>query len=114
MITMKSNSKTSMLLKSIFVTGVLAGGLCAGASASDGEKSAVTQYVDDSVVTTEIKAKYVKSDLVDAKDIKVETQKGVVLLSGFVKTDLEKEAAEKIAKSVSGVRQVENTIAVKK
>jgi len=77
------------------------------------EQSTAGQYIDDSVVTTQVKAKFAESKAVNATSINVETLKGTVQLSGFAKSETEKEQAEKIAKAVSGVKEVENDIVVK-
>ncbi len=92
---------------------LLIGSLSMAACAIGREQSSAGQYIDDSVVTTQIKAKYVKSDAVDASAIKVETLKGTVQLSGFAKSENEKDQAAKIAKTVAGVKEVENDIVVK-
>lgn len=92
---------------------LLIGSLSMAACAIAREQSSAGQYIDDSVVTTQIKAKYVKSDAVDASAIKVETLKGTVQLSGFAKSENEKDQAAKIAKTVAGVKEVENDIVVK-
>ncbi|MFT3849804.1 MAG: BON domain-containing protein [Propionivibrio sp.] len=51
--------------------------------------------------------------LVDASSISVETLKGEVMLSGFAKSSQEKTEAERIARSVKGVKSVKNEIAVR-
>jgi len=77
------------------------------------EQSTTGQYIDDAVVTTEVKAKFAESKAVSASSISVETLQGTVQLSGFAKSEAEKEQAEKIAKTVSGVKKVENDIVVR-
>ncbi len=49
---------------------------------------------------------------VPSSDVNVEVYKGVVLLSGFVKTQAEKDAAGKVAKNVKDVASVRNELAV--
>ncbi len=73
----------------------------------------VGNYVDDTAITTSIKARYVESRAVDATSIRVETMHGVVLLSGFAKSDAEKSSAESIARKVNGVNSVKNELAVR-
>jgi hyperosmotically inducible protein len=70
-------------------------------------------YVDDSVITTQIKSRFVDSKEVDAAAISVETLNGTVMLSGFAKSATEKNAAESIARKVSGVKSVKNEIAIR-
>ncbi len=70
-------------------------------------------YVDDTAISTSVKARFVDNRDVDASSIKVETLKGEVLLSGFAKNNLERSTAENIARNVSGVRSVRNDIMVR-
>ena len=68
--------------------------------------------VDDGTITTSVKAGLVAEKGVPSGDVNVEVYKGVVLLSGFVKTQAEKDAAGKVAHKASGVTSVRNEIAV--
>lgn len=77
------------------------------------DQSTVGEYVDDSVISTQVKAKFVESRQVDASAIEVESLKGTVQLSGFAKSATERAQAEQLAESVSGVKKVENDIVVK-
>jgi osmotically-inducible protein OsmY len=70
-------------------------------------------YVDDAAITTRIKARFVESPDVAAASIKVETLNGTVLLSGFARSGMEKDTAERIARETSGVRAVRNEILVR-
>jgi hyperosmotically inducible periplasmic protein len=83
-----------------------------GCAVTRGQET-VGAYVDDSVITTGVKARFVDNPNVDAASIKVETLKGTVLLSGFAKNTLERNSAESLARGVSGVREVRNEIAVR-
>jgi osmotically-inducible protein OsmY len=76
-------------------------------------KESSGEFVDDSAVTTKVKAAFVKDDTVKSRDITVETFKGVVQLSGFVNTIAEKDRAEALASSVAGVKSVQNNLQVK-
>ena len=76
-------------------------------------KESTGEYVDDSTITTKVKAALIKDKTVSAADVKVETFKGVVQLSGFVNTAAEKTQAETVASSVTGVKSVDNKITVK-
>lgn len=82
---------------------------CAGSPT----KESTGELVDDSVITTKIKTAMVTDKLVSATSVSVETFKGRVLLSGFVKSDDERIAAEGIARSVKGVKEIENKIEVR-
>jgi osmotically-inducible protein OsmY len=70
-------------------------------------------YVDDTSITTQVKARYVEDKTVAATSISVETLNGVVQLSGFAKSSNEKAQAENIARNVKGVRSVRNDIIVR-
>ncbi len=85
----------------------------AGCSVARNQES-VGQYVDGSVVTTEIKAKLVNDPVTSAANINVKTiDGGVVQLSGFAKSQREKDRAGQIARSVKGVTEVRNSLIVK-
>jgi len=105
--------KTS--LKTLVLVALCAGGLallpagCAGTTM----KESTGEYIDDTAITTKVKAQFVQDNTVKAMDVKVETFKGVVALSGFVDTPEQKSRAAEIAAAVPGVRQVRNDIALK-
>ena len=84
----------------------------AGCAVTRGQET-VGAYVDDATITTKIKARFVDNKDVDASAISVETLNGTVMLSGFAKNMTEKTMAEKIAREVSGVKQVRNEIAIR-
>ena len=73
----------------------------------------VGSYVDDSAVTTKVKAKFAEDPTVSAMAIKVDTMKGVVQLSGFAKSADERMMAERIARNTNGVTDVRNDIIVR-
>lgn len=89
-----------------------AGSLSLAGCAVTRDQSTVGQYVDDTAITTEVKARFAQSPDVAATAIKVKTLNGVVQLSGFAKSAHEKTTAEAIASRVSGVKRVENDIIV--
>lgn len=71
------------------------------------------QYVDDAAITTEIKGKIFAHKDLSAAEIKVETYKGTVQLSGFVSDPSQIKMAGEIAQSVKGVKKVENSLQLK-
>ena len=73
----------------------------------------VGQAVDDGLITTQVKAKLIADSRTDAYKINVETQEGVVQLSGFVDNDEAKRTAGDVARSVSGVREVDNDLEIR-
>jgi osmotically-inducible protein OsmY len=83
-----------------------------GCAVTRGQET-VGGYVDDTAITTSVKARFVENRQVDASSIKVETLNGTVLLSGFAKNNTERTTAESIAREVGGVRMVRNEISVR-
>lgn len=83
-----------------------------GCAVSRGQET-VGAYVDDSAITTAVKARFVEDRSVDAAAISVETMKGTVMLSGFAKSTTEKANAESLTWKVNGVKSVRNEIAVR-
>jgi hyperosmotically inducible periplasmic protein len=77
------------------------------------DQSTMGEYVDDAAITTKIKAKFVEDKAVAASAIHVETLNGTVMLSGFAKSQNEKDSAAAIARDVKGVKSVKNEIAVR-
>jgi hyperosmotically inducible protein len=72
----------------------------------------VGNVIDDSWINTEVKSKLLVEKGVPSTDVNVETYKGVVLLSGFVEKQSQIDAAVKVAKSVSGVKDVRNALSL--
>ncbi len=77
------------------------------------DQSTVGAYIDDSAITTTVKAKFVENKTVDASSISVETLNGTVMLSGFAKSEAERMTAESLTRDVKGVKSVKNSIAVR-
>ena len=69
--------------------------------------------VADSVITTKVKADIFKEPELKSMAIHVETEKGVVMLSGFVDSKADADKAVRLAKSVEGVSSVKSAIKVK-
>ena len=70
------------------------------------------QPVDDTVITTKVKALYVKDKEVSALNIEVKTVNGEVYLTGTAKSRQEADKAASIARGVTGVTSVKNDIQV--
>jgi osmotically-inducible protein OsmY len=103
-----------MQARQILVAAVAASAMALGAGCSVmRDQQSVGSYVDDSTITTQVKAKFAENTTVSAMAISVETLKGVVQLSGFAKTADERAMAERLARGVSGVRSVKNDIVVR-
>lgn len=102
-----------MIRNSLIAAAVAATMLTAtGCAVSRGQQT-VGAYVDDSVITANVKARMLDDERVAGTSISVETLNGTVMLSGFAKSEAEKAAAESIAKGVNGVKVVKNEITVR-
>jgi hyperosmotically inducible protein len=66
------------------------------------------EYVDDAVITTKVKAAMLDRPTLKSFEIHVETFKGVVQLRGIVASQSIIDEAVKVARSINGVRSVEN------
>ncbi len=71
------------------------------------------EYIDDTVLTTKVKAAVFNEPSLKSAEINVETFKGVVQLSGFVSSQTEINKAAEVARSVTGVKSVKNDMRVK-
>ncbi len=83
------------------------------ACASTRTHESTGEYVDDSVITTKVKAKLADDDFFKSFQISVETYKGIVQLSGFVNSQQAVNKAGEIVRSVQGVKSVKNDLIVK-
>jgi len=72
------------------------------------------EYVDDTAISTKIKASLIKDQELKAFDIHVDTDHGIVHLSGTVDTSIQKADAIRIAKNTANVKDVVNDIVVAK
>jgi osmotically-inducible protein OsmY len=102
----------SRQLTAISLCVLLGGTMLSGCTSSPTRESA-GEVVDDSLITTKVKAKFVDDPAVSALNIKVETFKGNVQLSGFANNPTEMERAVKLAREVNGVKSVKNDIRLK-
>jgi len=82
---------------------------CAGTATKEG----TGEYVDDTVVTTKVKAAIFNEPSLKVFQVNVETFKGTVQLSGFVNTRDEINRASEVARGVPGVTAVRNDIRLK-
>lgn len=69
--------------------------------------------IDDSVITTAVKSALLADPDVKSFDLKVETRKGEVQLSGFVDNQSQIDRATTIAQNVSGTKSVQNRVSLK-
>jgi osmotically-inducible protein OsmY len=105
-----SEGITMKQLKIFFVIVLVASFLgCASTSKQEG----TGEYVDDSVITTKVKAEIFNEATLKSAEINVETFKGVVQLSGFVNSRSDINRATEIARGVGGVKSVKNDMRLK-
>jgi hyperosmotically inducible periplasmic protein len=102
-------TKTHAIATALFTLTVFAASGCA---VTRGQES-VGAYIDDTAITTAVKARFIENKEVDASSISVETMKGTVMLSGFAKNTTERNTAEVLTMKVNGVKAVKNEILVR-
>lgn len=71
------------------------------------------EYLDDTVITTKVKAAILNEPTLKSAEINVETFKGVVQLSGFVSSSTSINKAIEVTKGVAGVKSVKNSMQLK-
>ncbi|MBO1518585.1 molecular chaperone OsmY [Oceanisphaera pacifica] len=71
------------------------------------------QFIDDSVITTKVKAELLSNDAIASGDISVDTEQGVVTLSGFVDNQKTALHAVELTENIEGVQSVEDKLNVK-
>jgi len=97
--------KVLVLIATLFL---LNGCLSSNGTATSGP----VKYIEDSVLTAKVKTALIQQQGLEGFDINVTTHNGIVQLSGFVDTDVQKELAGQIARNVDGVVQLVNNIIV--
>lgn len=100
-------------LNRIFVLFVAVALTAMAGCASTPKQESTGQYVDDSAITTKVKAAIFHEPSLKSAEINVETFKGVVQLSGFVSSQANINEAVEVARGVSGVRSVKNDMRLK-
>jgi len=81
--------------------------------ASTPKREGTGEYVDDSAITTKVKAAIFNDPALKVFQINVETFKGEVQLSGFVDSAQSVKKAGEVARGVGGVKSVKNSLIVK-
>ena len=103
---MNQAKRISMFLAAILLTTVAG---CASTAKTEG----TGEYVDDTVITTKVKAAIFNDPSLKVAEINVETFKGVVQLSGFVNSREDINQAVTVARGVGGVTSVKNDMRLK-
>lgn len=113
---------TAMLVGALLITGcgktedkagAPAGTPPASTTTAPEAKTTVGTTIDDSAITTKVKSALLADADVKGLDIKVETNKGEVQLSGFVDNQTQMDRAISVARGVEGVKNVDNKMSLK-
>ena len=97
-------------ISAVFLAVVLATAMgCAPTPTKEG----TGEYVDDTVITTKVKAAIFNEPSLKSSEINVETFKGVVQLAGFAKYQADINKAGDVARGVNGVKSVKNDLRLK-
>lgn len=99
--------------KRLLALSILSIGLVLSACAQSPSKESAGQYIDDSAITTKVKAAIFNDPVLKLLEIQVVTFKGEVQLSGFVGSIEQTNRAVEDARTVSGVTSVKNDMRVK-
>jgi hyperosmotically inducible periplasmic protein len=76
-------------------------------------QSTAGEFVDDVAITTSVKADLLSSKKVDGLDVNVDSVNGNVTLRGWASNNAERSNATRIARSVKGVKSVDNQLKIK-
>ena len=67
---------------------------------------------DDKAIVTDVRARLFQDPVLKTRDIRVDSDRGTVTLTGSVSSELEKAAVERLASLAPGVKQVVDQLAV--
>lgn len=101
------NKRLAKFLLAASVTSVLAAPAMAADNHSAGE------VLDDTIITTKVKAALVQDPVTKAHQISVDTFKGTVKLSGFVDSVAAEQRAVEVARNIEGTVQVDDALEVR-
>lgn len=109
-----NNSKN--ILSALFLAAALTAGAglvtVSGCAATE-TRSSTGEYIDDTMITARVKAAIMNDSDLKVTEIKVETFRGVVQLSGFVTSREQIDHAVVVARGIDGVTSVKNDMRVK-
>lgn len=95
-----------LLFLAVFLTAI-------AGCASSGTQRSTGEYIDDAAITAKVKAAILNDPKTKVLEIKVETYRGEVQLSGFVSSQEEADRAIELAHGVKGVTSVKNNMILK-
>ena len=104
--------KTCLRFASILLGLTLGSAFFSGCAATS-TKESTGEYIDNAALTAKVKKALVSDEIVKARDVQVETFRGVVQLSGFVDSEVQKTRAGEVTRSIPGVTEVKNNLIVK-
>jgi osmotically-inducible protein OsmY len=104
---------TSNIFRRTATISLLVAAAALGACASTTRHEGTGEFVDDTVITTKVKAAVFEDATLKSAEINVETFKGRVQLSGFVSTQADINRATALARNVKGVTSVANDMRLK-
>ena len=81
--------------------------------ASTSKQEGTGEYFDDTAITAKVKSAVLNEPTLKSAEINVETFKGVVQLSGFVRSQADINQAVEVARHVTGVKSVKNDMRLK-
>jgi hyperosmotically inducible periplasmic protein len=96
------------------VSSILLGALLVVSGCTSMTGQTTGQYVDDTTITTSVKAKLTAEKAANFTRIDVDTTNQVVTLNGVVESADQKAKAEQIARQVGGVKSVKNNLQIQK
>jgi hypothetical protein len=109
---LKGMDMTSITRRLATLAGIVFVAMALGC-ASTTKKEGTGEYVDDTVITTKVKAAIFNEPTLKSAEINVETFKGVVQLSGFVSSAANETLAVQVARNVAGVKSVKDDMRLK-
>jgi len=81
--------------------------------ASKPKQEGTGEYIDDTVITTKVKAAILGESSLKSSEINVETFKGVVQLSGFVNSAADINKVVDVTRRIEGVKSIKNDMRLK-
>ncbi len=95
------------LLLSLFLMSGMVG------CAENAKHESTGEYFDDTILTTKIKSTFLGDSRLKMLDINVKSYKGTVQLSGFIDSQKEADRAVQLARTIKGVKAVNNSLIIK-
>jgi osmotically-inducible protein OsmY len=106
---MNAKSASCLVVVGVFLVGL---GGCASDRTATERNQTMTERAEDGWITSKIKSEFALDKAVSATNIRVNTDNGVVHLSGTAKNQDEINRAVQIARGVKGVKSVRNEMQI--